>query len=359
MLRFFPFMATGLFLLAAVPAGAASLDSGATVTRSIADFVRPGYVRFHDATTALDKAAANLCKAPSGASLEAARAAFSSAIDSWSQIEIIRFGPVTEENRLERILFWPDRKSIGLKQVQAALAERDRTASDAKELAGKSVAMQGLGALEFVLYGTGAEELSGQTGSFRCAYGAAISKNLDEMASELAAEWADLTGFSAKWQDFGDKNPLYRNADEALTELLEVFVNGLELIRDQRLGGFLGDTEKADKPKQALFWRSGKTADALKGNMEGLKTLFDASGIGPALPEASRWIAQSANFEFGNAINAAEATKGPVDDVLANPEKRGKLAYFGVVTSSLSEIFGTRLAAELGLTAGFSSLDGD
>ena len=179
------------------------------------------------------------------------------------------------------------------------------------------------------------------------------------MASELAAEWADLTGFSAKWQDFGDKNPLYRDADEALTELLEVFVNGLELIRDQRLGGFLGDTEKADKPKQALFWRSGKTADALKGNMEGLKTLFDASGIGPALPEASRWIAQSANFEFGNAINAAEATKGPVDDVLADPEKRGKLAYFGVVTSSLSEIFGTRLAAELGLTAGFSSLDGD
>ena len=132
MLRFFPFMATGLFLLAAVPAGAASLDSGATVTRSIADFVRPGYVRFHDATTALDKAAANLCKAPSDASLEAARAAFSSAIDSWSQIEIIRFGPVTEENRLERILFWPDRKSIGLKQVQAALADRDRTASDAK-----------------------------------------------------------------------------------------------------------------------------------------------------------------------------------------------------------------------------------
>ena len=58
MLRFFPFMATGLLLLAAVPAGAASLDSEAIVTRSIADFVRPGYVRFHDATTALDKAAA-------------------------------------------------------------------------------------------------------------------------------------------------------------------------------------------------------------------------------------------------------------------------------------------------------------
>jgi predicted lipoprotein len=69
----------------------------------------------------------------------------------------IRFGPVTEENRLERILFWPDRKGIGLKQVQAAIAGEDATAADPQTLPGKSVAMQGLGALEFVLFGTGSD----------------------------------------------------------------------------------------------------------------------------------------------------------------------------------------------------------
>ncbi len=72
------------------------------------------------------------------------------------------------------MLFWPDRKGTGLKQVQAALASKDPTAADAAQLAGKSVAMQGLGALEFVLYGTGSEELATAGESYRCAYGAAI-----------------------------------------------------------------------------------------------------------------------------------------------------------------------------------------
>ena len=83
------------------------------------------------------------------------------------------------------MLFWPDRKGIGLKQVQAALAAKDPTAADAAQLAGKSVAMQGLGALEFVLFGTGAETLAGTGDAYRCAYGAAIAANLDGIAAEL------------------------------------------------------------------------------------------------------------------------------------------------------------------------------
>ena len=64
-------------------------------------------------------------------------------------------------------------------------------------------------------------------------------------------------------------------------------------------------------------------------------------------------------FEFSNAANAAAAAQGAIADVLADPEKRAKLAYFGLVTSSLSDIFGTQMSGALGLTAGFSSLDGD
>ena len=45
--------------------------------------------------------------------------------------------------------------------------------------------------------------------------------------------------------------------------------------------------------------------------------------------------------------------------MLADPDKRSKLSYFGLVTSSLSDIFGTQMSGALGLTAGFSSLDGD
>ena len=50
---------------------------------------------------------------------------------------------------------------------------------------------------------------------------------------------------------------------------MDVFVTGTELVRDVRLGGFLGKEAKDDKPRQALFWRSGKTVDALAGNLAG------------------------------------------------------------------------------------------
>ncbi|WP_406873241.1 imelysin family protein [Aminobacter sp. P9b] len=352
-------LAASLALFVALPAAQANEASDKVISGAIEGYIRPAYGKLVEASTTLGRSMATLCAAPSDDNLDAARAQFSKTTATWSEIEIIRFGPITEQNRLERILFWPDRKGTGLKQVQAALADKDETATDAAKLAQKSVAMQGLGALEFVLFGTGADELTGTEGAYRCAYGKAISGNIGSIASEVDAAWRDDKGFVAQWKHPGAENPLYRDATEAVTELLEVYVNGLELVRDVRVNGFLGEEAKADKPKQALYWRSQGTAASLGGNISGMKALFDASQFGNLLPADSRWVAQSIEFEFANAQNAVAAVSGPIDAALADTEMRGKLGYFGVVTSSLSELFGTRLAGALGLTAGFSSLDGD
>lgn len=350
----------GLALACTVSSAVSASDRTAAViiAKSVEGFVRPAYAAFHGSTVALKSALTDLCANPSATGLEAARAAFAETTDAWSRAEIIRIGPGTEENRLERILYWPDRKGIGLKQVQAALADHDTSVTDAAALAGKSVAMQGLGALEFVLFGTGSETLSsGEV--FRCGYGAAIAENLDSIAGAVEEGWKGPSGFGAIWTNPSASNPLYRNNEEALTDLLEVFVNGLELVRDQRINSFLGADPKDDKPKLALFWRSHGTTRALAENMAGMKALFGASALADTLPAETRWIAQSIDFEFGNAIRAATDAEAPVGDVLADPSLRSKLGYFALVTSSLSELFGKRLSAELGLTSGFSSLDGD
>ncbi len=344
--------------LGAVTQAMAAASATDVVNGAIDGFIRPGYQTFHRATSALLADQQALCAAPSEATLDAARKSFSKTVDAWSQIEIIRFGPVTEQNRLERVLFWPDRKGIGLKQVQAALASKDPTAADAKQLAGKSVAMQGLGALEFVLLGTGFEALA-MGDPYRCSYGEAISGNLDAVAADLEAAWAAPDGFARTWANPAADNPAYRDGAEAATELIDVFVTGTELVRDVRLGGFLREEAEDDKPRLALFWRSGKTVDALAGNLAGMKALLEASKLADALPADQAWMGKEALFEFSNAANAASAAQGPIADVLGNAEKRSKLAYFGLVTSSLSNIFGTHISGALGLTAGFSSLDGD
>ncbi len=353
--------ACGFALCAGLPARAAeAAASPGVVEKAIDGFIRPGYAAFRDKTGVLAGAAAALCKSPSADALAAARQDFAATVDAWSAVEVIRFGPVSDDNRLDRVLYWPDRKGAGLRQVQAVLAAADPAATDPAKLAGKSVAVQGLGALEFVLYGKDAETLTGRQGAFRCRYGAAIAANLDGIAAALVAAWAKPDGFAAGWAAPGPADPLYRDDDEALTELVDVFINGLELIRDQRLGGFLAKAgAKEDRPKQALFWRSGLTQRALAANIAGLRTLLSASAFAEALPADDRWLVQSADAQLGNAVATVAGVPGSIAEALADPARRERLVAFQAITSSLSNLFGTRATGALGLSAGFSSLDGD
>lgn len=348
-----------IFTLPLLGTSIARAENG-TVANAVDGFIRPAYHRFAIETAELSPPLSQLCKSNDKASLGSARAAFIEAMRAWSAVEIIRLGPVTEENRLERILHWPDRKGIGLKQVQAALASEDQTATNAERLAQKSVAMQGFSALEFLLYGTGANDQSAWASGYRCHYAQAIAGNLSTMAAAIASEWDAPDGFAATWKNPSPENPLYRNDNEALTDLMDILVQGTEMLRDVRLNGFLGEVPDKDKPKQAIYWRANGTADALASNLEGLSRLFDASKLGDLATGDDAYLAHSIDFEFSNGEKALADLKGkPTDGMLSDPLMREKLAYFRVVTSSLSDLFGTRLAGSLNLTAGFSSLDGD
>ena len=298
------------------------------IQRAIDGFVRPAYASLHDHAGSLAKAMDSALPGAVAGQSRRGAAEFSATVDAWSSAEIIGFGPIKENNRLERMLFWPDRKSIGLKQVQAALAGKDPTATDPAQLAGKSVAMQGLGALEFVLYGDGAEALAGKDDPYRCAYGAAIAKNIETMAADVDAAWKKPDGFAALWANPGPDNALYRDGTEAVTELVGVFINELEMVRDVRLKGFLGAKPEADKPRQAIYWRSQNTGLSLAGNLSGIDTLFEASKLGDALPEDARWMAGSIHIQLANGVATAKSVQGPIDKALADPARARKARAF-------------------------------
>ncbi|TIX37256.1 MAG: peptidase M75, Imelysin, partial [Mesorhizobium sp.] len=98
-----------LVLAGALPASAA-VKASDVIQRAIDGFVRPAYARLHDHADSLTEAMHTLCQTPLQDNLDAARAEFSGVVDAWSVVEIIRVGPIAENNRLERMLFWPDRK---------------------------------------------------------------------------------------------------------------------------------------------------------------------------------------------------------------------------------------------------------
>ena len=91
-------------------------------------YIRPGYaaVRAKHGRAEASPSARSASK-PSPAALKDAQKAFAATVEAWSVVEPIRFGPVAQEHRFERMFYWPDPKGLGTSQIHDALAKQDKT----------------------------------------------------------------------------------------------------------------------------------------------------------------------------------------------------------------------------------------
>ncbi|QDZ11177.1 imelysin family protein [Devosia ginsengisoli] len=348
-----------LTLLLAGPAMAQTTTPGQVLQATVSQAIRPGVLEFTSRASGLSIAMNALCRAPSEGTLALVKGQFRQAALAYGRVEFLRIGPLMADNRADRLLFWPDRRGIGLRQVQAILAEEDASATALDTLRAKSVAVQGFGALEFVLYGTGAEVLPGPEGEFRCAYGRAVAANIAGIAGELANGWFAPEGIAdhltAPRADYAD----YRTETEALEALVGLVSHGMEAVRDVRINPFLPTAERAARPKEALFWRSGLSFEMIGANVDGMQRLLDQSGIAGAVDADHSGLGNSIDFEFRNAARALALVTSPVEQALADEDQVKALNYLVIVTGSLQAMVGEQLSAALGLSVGFSSLDGD
>ncbi|MEX3010183.1 imelysin family protein [Hoeflea sp. TYP-13] len=348
-------------LLMPLPASKASQEgTPVRIIQNATDkYIIPAFQQFNGAAGDLRQHIEQLCAIPSNAQLAKVRADFDRLVSNWSSISIVRIGPILQHNRLEKLLFWPDRRGIGLRQIQAILAKQDETAISAGGLSQKSVAVQGLAALEYVLYGKGSETLGQKTDGFRCRFAKAISTNVDTISGQLLTEWQAPDGFAHSWQYPAANNPLYRDEKESLSALVSLFSNGLEFYDTVEMGAFLGITPEKDRPRRALFRRSGNTLKSLQTSLSDIQEFYRQSELASLLPEGSDWINEAIEFGFRHGIANLDALDGSATDMLANPQQRAKLAYVRTVVRGLNENFGIDMTAALDLTANFSSLDGD
>lgn len=101
------------------------------------------------------------------------------------------------------------------------------------------------------------------------------------------------------------------------------------------------------------------TVRAIEANFAGLRDFFRAAKFRQALNANTDWIADSVEFEFNGALTAAAAVTGPIDKAVADPEGLRGLKQMYVSTGSLDTLVGENLGSALGLSSGFSTLDGD
>lgn len=338
-------------LLLVSPAAAQIISPSEMLRSSVTNFIRPQTKAFATRTAELSSAMYALCE---NSNLTGAQDAFAAAATAYGNIEFLRVGPLVEANRADRILFFPDRKGIGLRQVQQLLAEADLSAATVPGLQQKSIALQGFGALEFVLFGTGFETLTTSDGAFRCAYGAAIAKNLEEMAGEIAAGWDDPEGIAKRLTQPDPSYADYRTTTESLEAIVGLVSHGIEGVRDTRINPFIAKGDGKANPKLALFWRSNQTMPVLQANIRSLRSLVELSGV-VTDPD----LAAEITAAFDRAEAAIAVVTSPVEQAVADPIQSAALADLVTATQDLQRLIGEDLSATLGLSVGFSSLDGD
>lgn len=346
--------------LAVVPASAQqkspiSADIGARVA---AGFVEPAVAAMAEAANAERASIHALCDVPSAGALEAARRDFARLVPAWGMLSVLRFGPLVADNRFERIFFWPDPRGVILRQVQGVLADEDVAATDPVSLTGKSVAVQGLPALEFLLFGGGSEDLV-MAAPFRCAYARAIADNVSTMADEIADDWREANAFVDSFVAPAPEKSPYRSPQEVAGEIVKALVTTLQFVRTAELLPAFGDTIEDARGRRAPFWRSDLTFSFKVAQVDGLIAAMEAAGFLEHGGALATDLAASIRFELRTARTALDGVAASGEDAFGDQSDRGRINLAMIALEGANHALSEQFSAAIGLTMGFNALDGD
>jgi predicted lipoprotein len=335
-----------------------------------------GYQAFNIASKTLTDSAVNYCEIPSNiAQFETIRTAWKKTVNQWSVVQNIQFGPLMVDNQAWKIQFWPDKKNLIARKVEALL--KGDEAITIQRVDDASVVVQGLSSLEYLLFDAKAGNqlrYSGDGGQRRCELLVAVSAHLHNVASGLHNSWRkDAGNYLATFSQTGENNPEFPDDNVAIGYLLDTLVSGIELIKrdklERPLGIGLADTElKTDTLQTQIYqlewWRSQYSKEAIITNLSALKDIFNANsayGIDDYLREVKGQteLSDKINEGFKRSIVAASAIDGSLFAIANEATGRQAILNLHSELSTLLALLRNDLPTALGASLGFNSKDGD
>lgn len=339
-----------LAFLVAVAAPAAAGDASAIDAAAVEKHILPAYSRLTQATAALQVAADGSCA--DGARLQAA---WREAMKAWQGAQHLRFGPAEWFDRRARFLFWPDARNVASRQLAEVFAKREAEALTADRFVRGSVAIQGLGALERVLFDeTEFEKLQGD--AYRCSWLRAAAANLAAMAKGIEADWrSPPMDFGRQFAAAKGPNVSYASPSDALLELFKSLHTAIELVADHKLSRPLGGSAGDAKPRLAESWRSGASLDNIRANLAAAETLYAMMSTGVADAKLDAEI----KTRLADLQETAAAIKQPLETAVSTAPARAAVERLRRDAGQLKAVLAERLTEALGLPLGFNALDGD
>lgn len=328
----------------------------------IETYIKPQTSAFAETAAKLPDAVRAVCANGDAASVETFETVYSETLRDFAHIHFLRFGPLIDNDRLSRLAFLPDPRGITQRQIRKVLASKDKDALSATTLKDKSVAVQGLTALELLAFDKDSAVRLGQAGNdkaFTCGYALAISENLAVMAGEIAEGWQDPDGYSAVLLTAEGGNERFHTSKEALESVFNALVTGMIIARDQDVLPALGTGRDKAKATRFPFSRSGNSVVYLSGEMRGVQEALASLDLMDLTPNDFTWIYNAVDFEFDNAIGLLETLEPPLRQSFEEGDAYDKVAVLAITLKSLRDTIALELAGALNLAGGFNALDGD
>lgn len=348
------------FLIPAIlPANAA--DHGRLAKTAYEKHILPGYQKLHTDADQFEAALKTFCANPDQAKYQPVRDAYKKLLLSWSSVEHLRFGPVTQNYNYERFAYWPDIKGRGLKRVRKALKENDETVLSESYLKKKSIALQGLTALEFLLYGQKHKTIfkADDAGKFRCAFAYNIARNLSGISKDILSGWKKDTPYVDAFLN-PEKGKTYVSAKEVTLVLFQAYVTSYAKYRSLKIMRPLGlPKKKRVNPRLAPYWRSGLTIDVLTANLLALKDMYLIGGFNEIVGDKDPFLKQSMKVSINNGVQILSSINEPVAVIFADERKRSKYKFIASILSVMRSHSGTAILKATDLTIGFNAEDGD
>jgi len=352
-----------LFAVFVTLAGEADVRAGPAFPslneRVIDSYVVPHFEKLAKATHRLTEDLSRTCRGEPRAA-KAARKDFNETVLAWAGVEFLRFGPMSETGRPERFSYWPDPRGVMQRQLQALIARRDATALDADSLAKKSVAVQGLPALEALLTDT-EHPITGddEEARYRCQLAGAIAQNLDSIARGILSDWSGEQGWRRRMLEPGPQNTNYKTSVEPAADFARALITGLQMIQDRQVAPMIAAVATPDKPLRLPFSRSQLSARYIAAGVASNKELYEAMDLANAMPKEKlwmpRWIASAFERLAHDAPAAVEGSVGAAD----KSERARALRMVRFHVEGIRKLVGREIAPLAGLTIGFNELDGD
>ncbi len=328
-------------------------DTSAAIAKQV---ILPTYTRWAEADQQLAISAVAFCAGT--ADLATARADFLHAQKAWAALQPLLIGPLAEGNRAWSVQFWPDKKNLVGRQVEALISSGQ--AVDVQSLTAASVVIQGLSAYEYILFDSKPELADASRKASYCPLLIAIGERQKQLAQEILGSWTAADGVLAQMSSF--PNQRYADSHEAIAEVLRVQVTALDTLK-KKLGTPMGRQSKGiAQPYQAEAWRSESSLKSLQASLLAAQSVWlgvDGKGLRGLLPSEQKPLAEKIDAAYLAALQTLEHNDRPLNALLDDPNGKALLDTLYSSLDVVHRLHQNELAKALNIQLGFNANDGD